>query len=204
MAVGQRRLTDPISLSGRRDLGMLRRSAMIASLILLAVGLLLPPSVLAQQITLVKLHPPTYPPLANNARIQGDVELALRIRPDGSVDSATVLKSTHPWLAEAASESARRSQFDCRGCTEAAADYTFLYSFRSGKYLPDACSQASADAAEFARTRDTGVSISGSHITVTGPSNAGICSTPTDRPIPRFRSARCLYLWKCRPGQLVD
>src|SRR6266849_252685 len=64
---------------------------------------------------LAKLHPPTFPPLANQARIAGDVELELGIRQDGSVESATVV-SGHPLLAQAAMESAKLSQFQCYGC----------------------------------------------------------------------------------------
>jgi protein TonB len=42
---------------------------------------------------------PTYPPLARQAGISGDVELKLEIRKDGSVQSATVV-SGHPMLTQ--------------------------------------------------------------------------------------------------------
>ena len=50
-----------------------------------------------QQVVLSKLSSPVYPPLARVARISGDVNLALRIRRDGSIESAEVV-SGHPLL----------------------------------------------------------------------------------------------------------
>ena len=44
------------------------------------------------QVVLSKLSPPIYPPLARVARVLGDVEIAIQIRPDGSVASAEVVE----------------------------------------------------------------------------------------------------------------
>jgi len=66
------------------------------------------------KVVLTKLFEPTYPPLARQARIAGDVELMLSIRRDGSVESA-VFVSGHPMLKQAALDSAQRSQFKCGG-----------------------------------------------------------------------------------------
>src|SRR5712692_11252304 len=69
-----------------------------------------------------KLSDPTYPRLAQQARITGDVDLMLTIQRDGSVESAVVV-SGHPMLQQAALESAQRSQFECKGCGEAVTSY---------------------------------------------------------------------------------
>ena len=67
-------------------------------------------------VVLVKLAPPVYPPLARQARIMGDVKVLLTIRLDGTVESAELF-SGHPMLKQAALDSAKKSQFECRGCT---------------------------------------------------------------------------------------
>ena len=79
-------------------------------------------------VVLTKLAPPVYPPLARQARIAGDVRIDLVIRRDGSVESA-VLFSGHPMLAPAALESAKKSQFECRGCSDSAKSYSLTYTF---------------------------------------------------------------------------
>ena len=79
-------------------------------------------------VRLTKLANPMYPPLARQARIAGDVELALEIRTDGTVQSATVVKG-HALLAQSALDSARHSQFECRNCTETEA-VQLVYTFQ--------------------------------------------------------------------------
>ena len=56
-------------------------------------------------VLLTKLFPPSYPPLAKQARIAGDVMVAVRVRPDGSVESASAV-SGHAMLGPAAAQSA--------------------------------------------------------------------------------------------------
>lgn len=68
------------------------------------------------------------PPLARQARISGDVVLALRIRQDGSVDSLDVI-SSHPMLKDAALDSAKHSPFQCHDCEEALTAYTLSSTF---------------------------------------------------------------------------
>jgi len=80
------------------------------------------------RVVLSKLSPAVYPPLARAPRVSGDVEIALRIGPDGSVESAQVVKG-HPLLKEAALDSARKSKFECRECGEAPVPYSILYTF---------------------------------------------------------------------------
>jgi Gram-negative bacterial TonB protein C-terminal len=71
----------------------------------------------------------TYPPLARQANIIGDVKLQLEIRKDGSIPSAAVV-SGHPVLTQAALNSAQRSHFACRGCEDAVTTGSFTYSFQ--------------------------------------------------------------------------
>jgi TonB family protein len=80
-------------------------------------------------VVLTKLAQLRYPPLARQASIQGDVEVTVGIRRDGSVDSV-VIASGHPMLKEAALESAQNSQYECRGCSEAITSSSLVYSFR--------------------------------------------------------------------------
>ncbi len=79
-------------------------------------------------VVLVKLSPPLYPPLARQARISGDVKVYVHVRKDGAVES-TELSSGHPMLAPTALESARKSQFECRGCGDEVASYPMTYTF---------------------------------------------------------------------------
>src|SRR5438105_2607051 len=77
------------------------------------------PETRQNEVVLAKLFQPIYPHLARQTRISGDVDLMLKVRPDGSVESATVVTG-HPLLQQAALDSAQKSQFECRKCNEAA------------------------------------------------------------------------------------
>jgi TonB family protein len=79
-------------------------------------------------VVLTKLSPPMYPPLAHQARIMGDVKVYVHVRRDGGVESAELF-SGHPMLALAALESARKSQFECRGCRDEVSSYPITYTF---------------------------------------------------------------------------
>jgi TonB family protein len=79
-------------------------------------------------VVLVKLAPPIYPPLARQARIMGDVKIQLTVRQDGSVETAELF-SGHPMLKQAALDSAKKSQFECRGCNDRGTSYSLTYTF---------------------------------------------------------------------------
>jgi TonB family protein len=79
-------------------------------------------------VTLVKLSPPVFAPLARQARIGGDVVIQLAIGRDGKVESANVV-SGHPMLKQGALESAQNSTFECRCCAEGGNPYTLTYTF---------------------------------------------------------------------------
>ena len=53
--------------------------------------------VLPEGVVLTELSRPSYPPLARQVRISGDVDLMLRIRQDGSIESAVVISGPPCW-----------------------------------------------------------------------------------------------------------
>ena len=113
-------------------------------LIVFAVGVLLalPYACLAQNpadtaVALKRLSPPVYPAIALTAHVQGDVELLLQVRMDGSVESATVV-SGPPLLLRASLSSAQQSQFDCLNCVEELTPYRLVYTYRIDS-PPDGC-----------------------------------------------------------------
>jgi TonB family protein len=133
-------------------------------------------------VVLISLFNPTYPELARRARVQGDVNLKLEIRRDGSIDSVVVM-SGHPLLEQAAVNSAQQSRFECRGCEDETTPYLLVYSFQF---------VASPD---FPCPEKIGLRVTHSqnHVTVmTEPAVIHILFAS----IP-VRSAKCLYLWKC-------
>jgi TonB family protein len=86
------------------------------------------------------LAPLVYPPIANQARIMGDVNIRISIHRDGSVVSAEVV-SGHPMLQPAALESARKSKFYCwPDCTDEVTTFVFTYTF--GTYARSCCCDA--------------------------------------------------------------
>jgi hypothetical protein len=141
------------------------------------------------RVTLTKLSEPTYPPLARQARIIGDVDLILAIRRDGSVESAVAVNGP-PMLKQAALDSAQRSQFECVGCVEAATSYPLRYKFQiTSRGYPKDC----YDPTE--RQPPAEVDLL-SHRVAVPAWVVGIC----DPAVRRVRSAKCLYLWRCGTG----
>ena len=161
-----------------------------------AVGVLLalPGGCLAQSpadtaVTPKRLSPPVYPAIALTAHVQGDVELLLKIRMDGSVESATVV-SGPPLLQQASLSDAEQSQFNCLNCVEGVTPYRLVYTYRID-LPPDSCNSDSCGYNSPGHPTD--VSQSENHITLTGhPSQTCICDY-----LKRVRSLKCLYLWKC-------
>jgi TonB family protein len=153
----------------------------------------------APHIILSKLSPPTYPPLARQARVGGDVTIKLAIHADGSIESVRALNG-HPMLVQAALESAKQSTFECRDCKmDSNVSEILTYSFQLSPPEPDPCCCSSA-AASGNGAPVLHVSESGDHIVLTA---APGCTCP-DRCTgawafqhAHFRSAKCLFLWKC-------
>jgi TonB family protein len=139
-----------------------------------------------KQVVLTELFPPVYPPLARQTHIVGRVQLELKIRPDGSVDSLEVV-SGHPLLAQAALDSAKQSHFRCTDCGEGLFSYRLAYTFQFAE-TEDCCNAAQAGFPK--------VSQSANHITVVESSMRTCDPTETITKI-KVRSIKCLYLWHC-------
>jgi hypothetical protein len=136
------------------------------------------------QVTLTELFPPAYPPLARQTRISGDVQLDLKIKQDGSIDSLEVF-SGHPLLAPAALDSAKQSHFRCNDCSESPTSYRLVYTFQFVD-IEHCCSSNLASLPKASQSEN--------HITVfTRP--ISICD-PAETTT-KVRSLKCLYLWHC-------
>ncbi len=134
------------------------------------------------EAVMISAFNPTYPPLARQANITGDVELKLEIRKDGSIQTVSVV-SGHPMLTQAALDSAQRSHFECRGCEDAVTVASFTYSFQIAASPGWPCPE----------TGGSHVTQSGNHVTV-------MAEPALVHPYFSYtaaRSARCLYLWAC-------
>ena len=144
-----------------------------------------------QRVVLSKLSPPIYPPLARGARVTGNVELALRIRHDGRVESADVV-SGHPLLKEAALDSAKRSEFQCHDC-DGGATYSLIYTFGFTN-TEHCCEPEKAAGMEQTSVSQAGIVQSQNHVTILADPFC-ICDPSAD--VVRVRSPKCLFLWHC-------
>lgn len=146
------------------------------------------PDTAQTKVVLSKLTQPVYPQMARIANIQGEVEVKLGIRPNGSIESAVAV-SGHPILKQAALDSAQQSQFECRGCSDDVTFYSLTYSFcalidfPNGTHAPPKPNESS------------GVHVvqSGNRVTV----RADPVAIHIDFAYLRVRSVKCLYLWSC-------
>jgi hypothetical protein len=149
------------------------------------------------RVTLRKLTPPVYPPLALRAMIGGDVTVKVSLLPDGTVESVTRING-HPILVQAAVDSTRQSTFQCVQCGNSGNAESLIYSFEQSPNKPDLCCCSGHSAAS--ENTSTHVSQSGNHITITAPPSCvcpDACTEKWAEEHSRFRSPKCLYLWKC-------
>lgn len=144
------------------------------------------------QIALTHLSDPVYPPLARQVRISGEVNVLLNIRRDGSVESAVIV-SGHPLLQQAALNSARQSQFECKDCTKAFTSYPLKYTFQLT--ATNCCS--STDSPPDSHPNGAQVTQTQNHVTVV---DRPVCFCDAGGPPWKVRSIKCLYLWKCVRG----
>lgn len=162
----------------------------------LFVLLLLPSGGIAQNLStprviVDKLSSPKYPPLALQARIAGSVELDITVRPDGSVESIA-LNTGQPVLVPAAIESAKKTEFECRDCNKPKV-YRLTYKFELGNVLT--CDEIDTNSGAYA-SANTQVSQSQDAIIVRGRPFT-TCDPAGAISVRKFRSAKCLYLWRC-------
>jgi TonB family protein len=146
------------------------------------------------EVLLTKLTEPSYPPVARQARVMGDVELMLEINEDGSVRSAVVV-SGHPLLKQAALDSAQRSQFECRDCGQGVRPLRMLYSFQLAptSYCTETSDSSKGNQQEEPYPR---VIQSQNHVTLVDQP-VGTCDLAFIVTRKKARSAKCLYLWRC-------
>jgi len=144
------------------------------------------------KVVVTKLTEPSYPPVARQAGVVGDVELMLEIKADGSVQSAVAV-SGHPLLKQAALDSAQRSQFECRDCGQGMRSFGMLYSFQLGP--TSYCTEGSGSSKDNHQEKPyPRVTQSQNHVTVVDQP-VGTCDLAFT--VKKVRSVKCLYLWRC-------
>jgi len=147
-------------------------------------------------VVLKKLVQPFYPQMARVAGIGGDVTIKVFVRADGSIQSVAPVSGDR-LLLQAAMDSAEKSQFECRGCS-ALTEKHLTYTFRSSTAAPDPCCCTAGHETDSSTT--TQISEPEGRITLTYPPLCvcpDACTAAWARDHSRFRSAKCLYLWKC-------
>jgi TonB family protein len=144
------------------------------------------------EVVLTKLMEPSYPPLARQTRIAGDVEVVLEIKQDGSVQSAVIV-SGHVLLQRAALDSAQRSQFECRKCGESVTSLRLVYTFQL--VGPEHCCTADDSSKDIQPGQPIPRVIqSQDHVTLI---DHPVCICDPRADVTRERSIKCLYLWRC-------
>jgi TonB family protein len=188
---------------GLRFLQMVRMPSVMCVLAAMAVMLFAAPKSFAQTerspnaeeqgVVLTNLSPPTYPPLAKQAHITGEVILELSVEQDGRLVSVTVV-SGHPLLEQGALDSVHQSRLACRNCTEGMTVRRIVYSFQLGPMKSCAQTPTTPDLDHQDESYPQVIQ-SIDHVKL------------IDEPIrdcdveifsaKKVRAARCLYLWRC-------
>jgi TonB family protein len=139
---------------------------------------------------ITKLAPLTYPRLALQTRISGDVEIRLEVQANGSVATADVVRG-HPLLSQAALENAKQSQFECNNCGEGVRSFRMVYTFELG---PTSYCTEKVGYPRFTQSKG--------HVTVVDEP-IGTCDPAGTITYNKVRSVKCLYLWKCAKPRVV-
>ena len=144
------------------------------------------------------LSAPAYPSLARAARVGGEVELIVRVRPDGTALDVEFVKG-HSMLKEAAMQSAIHSDYICPACAESVAEYRVIYDF----VLTDGseCYSDPPPAPEVSQPHEEGRlgQNVAPRVRVEAPT-MGICFSH----VKRVRSLKCGYLWQCKRVTWTD
>jgi TonB family protein len=152
------------------------------------------PGASQSEVVMTKLFPPVYPPLARAALVEGDVRLSVKVRTDGTVESARIVVG-NPLLQYGALQSAQQSTFECRGCTEPVNSYEMVYSFQ----LVGKCCPTNEDSVNSTHelTPAVGASQSGNQVHVIAQRGCLCGGDISMVRVPKVRSPKCLYLWQC-------
>jgi TonB family protein len=141
-------------------------------------------------ITPVEWPRPVYPQIAQSARVSGDVEVAIDVRPDGAVAAARAVSGS-PLLDQAALDAARGTRFECRGCREAITPYSLYVTFR----LQD----------EEHSFQVTPLVVSPTQGWVTVVATPQVIDHDGPRPVDGpTRGIKCLFAWRCDPPRGAD
>jgi Gram-negative bacterial TonB protein C-terminal len=135
----------------------------------------------APHLVVSKLPPPVYPPIALAAGVSGDVELSVKLSPDGAIEAVDAI-SGPLMLRQPALDDVKRSKFECGGCVEAVTQFRLVYRFDL------------AEASMFAGRDDSYPRITQTpeKVTITGQP-WGAC----DPAVSKVRSLKCLFHWRC-------
>jgi hypothetical protein len=134
----------------------------------------------------IHLPPPIYPPMALAAHVFGEVELTIRLRPDGTLDSSEA-KSGPPMLREPAVESTKQTKFICQDCQQSTNSFKLIYRFELGETLYCTATRASG----YPRVTQL------ADVITIADQPMGTCDPAGTVEKVRARSARCLFLWQC-------
>ena len=149
------------------------------------------------EVDLLKLAKPTYPPLAKQTRIAGDVEVYVEVGRDGSIETASVIQG-HPLLAQAALDSTRHSEFQCTECRDIGSPYRLVFRFALD---PDRCRVTYRRGS---RKQDASQVTKNANLVTVFAVPACVDHLPL-KPVMgddgRERAIKCLYLWRCGPPQ---
>lgn len=146
------------------------------------------------KVIITKLGPITYPQIARVAHVTGEVEIAVSIRPDGTIESANE-DSGPALLYRAALESARHSEFECRNCMDAAVPYRVHYTFRLIAGDIGNCPPGSVSPSPYPPNQTFPIiTRAGNYVIIVDrepPCYADVIG------LKRVRSWKCAYLWRC-------
>ena len=143
------------------------------------------------EVVLSRLSPPVYPPLARQAHISGDVELTVHVGSDGIVESVDFV-SGNAMLTQASLDSARKTQFECRVCSEKTTPLPLTYRFEIAPRDPSKVCGSEGETPP----PPTDVDMS-KHLITVYAWELWTCDPVVQVRSVKIRSAKCLYLWKC-------
>ena len=135
------------------------------------------------QLSIAKLETPVYPPMALAARVWGDVILNVTPASDGGSNAVTV-ESGPPMLRQAAINRATRSQLQAN-LENRSVGYRLVY-----RFVLDQTTKCEHDDSYPRVTHEANL------ITIT-EQNVPLCDPAAVIERIRFRSAMCLYFWRC-------
>lgn len=147
---------------------------------------------------------PAYPSMAIIAKIAGDVSVNISVHADGTLESVTPISGDRI-LTQAAVESAKQSQFQCRNCN-GLTEKSLIYTFQLPAVRPDPDPCCCSSGSNTSSQTTPPVSEFEGHITITaGPLCVcpDACTAARAKALSKYRSAKCLYLWKCGIRQVA-